>query len=71
MQFRDRGRQDEDRDHVGRHLLLQLLGALPVDVEEHVAALGHGKLGGFGGVPLEIAVHLGPFEQGIALPAAG
>jgi hypothetical protein len=41
-EFLHRGRQDEDRDHVGAHLVLELLSTLPIDVKEHVAALGHG-----------------------------
>ena len=39
FQLGHRRRQDEDRDDVGAHLFAELLGALPVDVEQHVAAL--------------------------------
>src|SRR3546814_5198590 len=37
-QLRRRGRQDEHADEVVARRLAQLLGALPVDVEWHVAA---------------------------------
>ncbi|KIU01691.1 hypothetical protein QU38_00325, partial [Staphylococcus aureus] len=38
MEFLERRRQDEPPHHVAAGELEQLLGALPVDVEQHVAA---------------------------------
>ncbi len=38
LELLGRGRQDEDADHVVAGDLAQLLRALPVDVEQHVAA---------------------------------
>ena len=44
FQFLGGGRQDEDRDQVVARRLLQLLGALPVDVEQDVAPVGQRRL---------------------------
>ena len=38
LQLLDRGRQDEDADEIVARLLAQLLGALPIDVEQDIAA---------------------------------
>jgi hypothetical protein len=43
------GRQDEDRHHIVRRLAAHLLGALVVDVEEHIAALSQHRLYGHAG----------------------
>src|SRR5690606_23466553 len=43
--------------------LLELSCALPVDVEEHVAAFRNGGLGGLARRSVEIAVDLRPLQQ--------
>ena len=53
-QLLSRGRQDEDPHQVLAHRSTQLLGALPVDVEEHVAA----RLQGLRHRPLRRAVEI-------------
>ena len=60
-------RQDEDRHDIDRHLFLQLLGALPVDVEQHVPAFTHRGFNRFARRTVVIPVHLRPFEQRVAV----
>jgi hypothetical protein len=69
-EFLHRRRQDEDRDHIGAHLFLQLLRALPVDVEQHVAAFAHRHLGSLARRAVEIAMHLGPLQQRLGIAHA-
>ena len=49
------------------HLFLQLQGALPVDVEQHVAAFRHRRFGRLARRGVEIAMHLGPFQQRVGI----
>ena len=51
LQFGDRRRQHEHADQIAARLFAQLLGALPIDVEQHVAAGGERLLTGSRGVP--------------------
>ena len=51
------------RDEVVLHRLGKLLGALPVDIEENVAALGQRQFDRALGRAVEIAEHFRPFEQ--------
>ncbi|OWK24679.1 hypothetical protein AJ87_19015 [Rhizobium yanglingense] len=67
MQLGHRRRQHEDGYDICRHLLLQLLGALPIDVEKHVAAFGHRCFHRFARRAVEIAVHFSPFQQRIGI----
>jgi hypothetical protein len=69
-EFLHRGRQDEDRDHISAHLILQLLRTLPVDVEQHVAAFAHRHLGSLARRAVEIAMHLGPLQQRLGIAHA-
>ena len=61
-QLRDRGRQDEDADHVGEELA-HLLRALPVDLEHQVvAAVERCSIQRLRGA-VAVAVHLGALEE--------
>src|SRR6185437_3184159 len=62
-QFADRGRQDEHRHHVGTALFIELQRALEVDIEQDVVAGGQVLLHMGPRRAVEIAVHLGRFEQ--------
>jgi hypothetical protein len=59
----DGGGQDEDRDHVGTGLFVELEGALIVDVEEDVVAGGELFFDLGTRRAVEIAVHFGGLEQ--------
>ncbi|MND26823.1 hypothetical protein D3C80_172800 [compost metagenome] len=67
LKFGHGRRQDEDRNDVRLHLVLQLLGALPVDVEQHIATGGHGIFHRPARRAVEIAVNFRPFQQRIAI----
>ena len=59
-----RGRQDEDARRCRRGIASRdLARALPVDVEEHVAARGERRLDRLARRAVEVAVHLRPFEE--------
>ena len=58
-----RRRQHEDADHVVAALLAQLLGALPVDVEQHVAAAPRAPPHRPARRAVAVAEHLRPFQQ--------
>src|SRR5512139_4345363 len=55
-------RQDEDQDGV-RKQLLDLQRTLPVDLEHHVLTALHALLDAGPRGAVEVAVHLGPFEE--------
>ena len=63
LEIGDRGRQHEDADEIGAALLAQLLGALPIDVEQHVAARREHALDWRPRRAVAVAEHLGPFEK--------
>ena len=62
-QLVDAGRQQEHADDVGFHLLIKLLRALPVDIEQEILALAdtgfHLRLGG----AVAVAEHGCPLEE--------
>jgi hypothetical protein len=62
-QLEEGRREDEDAHHVLVHLLDDLAGPLPVDVEHHVLADAQGLLHGLARRAVEVAVHLGPFQE--------
>ena len=62
-QFLRRRRKNEDADEIVLHRLGQLLGALPVDVEQHVAASLQRRRHRPLRRAVEIAEHLGVFEK--------
>ena len=70
LKFGHGRRQDEDRNDVRLHLVLKLLGALPVDIEQHVAAGSHRIFHRPTRGAVKIAVNLCPFQQRIAIPQA-
>ena len=63
LQLGGRRRQDEDADDIGRRLLAQLLGALPVDVEQHVPARRQRRFDRRARRAVAIVEHVGPFQQ--------
>src|SRR4051812_7896395 len=63
LQLRNRRRQHKNADQILRKLLVQLLSPLPVDVEQHVAALLQRLLHGLARCAVEIAEHLSKFQQ--------
>src|SRR5260370_751748 len=58
-----RRRQDENADDVAAEPLAHLTGALPVDVEQHVAPLRQHLFDRLARRAIEVAVNLRPFEQ--------
>ena len=66
-----RRREHEDADDVVRQRFGDLAGSLPVDVEEHVATRRERRLDRLARRGVEVAVHLGPFEQLAAVAHRG
>ena len=59
-------RQDEHPHQVGGRIgLLQLLGALPVDIEQHIAAIGQRRFHRCARGAITVAEHGRPFQQGV------
>jgi hypothetical protein len=56
-------RQHEDADHVVAHLAIELLGALPVDVEQDVLAGTQRCFDRLARRAVVVSMHLGEFEQ--------
>ena len=67
LELGHRRRQDEHADHVVARGRAQLLGALPVDVEQHVAAAGQRLLDSRARRAVGMAVDLGVLQQLAAL----
>jgi 16S rRNA (adenine1518-N6/adenine1519-N6)-dimethyltransferase len=63
LEVRNRRRQHEDADEIAICLLTKLLRALPVDVEQNVAALDQSRLDWQPGRAIAISEHLRPFQQ--------
>ena len=66
-----RRRQDEDGHDVRPRLLEKLHGALPVDVEQHVASGQQSLLNGGGRRRIVVSVHLGMFEERAGVASHG
>ena len=67
LEFVPGGREDEDADEIVARFFRQLLGALPVDIEQNIAALGEGFFDGQARGSVIIAENLGMFEQLVAV----
>src|SRR5438552_14855795 len=67
-QFAARRRQDENADQIGGRVFAQLLGALPIDVEQHVAALLERLLYRLSRRAIEVAEYLGILQELTILP---
>ena len=64
-QFLPAGREDEDQNGIAKDLL-DLDGTLIVNFQNDVRALRHALFEHFLGGAVAMAVHMGPFDKGIA-----
>ena len=66
LQLLPAGGKDEDEHSIGEQLF-DLNGALEVDFQNHISALGNAVFNGFARGAVALAVDVGPFQKRIAL----